>query len=158
MRMSLLPIALVVGLLAGCGGEPPSPVPAAPLADSQDAVTRIGDVTVRATVMPTAMLGELVAAKYDIPRADNQIMLMVGLRRGGEGLETSVPAKIVATASDLRGKRTTIGLRELTSESLVDYLGIVPVTLPDTLKFDLDITLDDGARTTLQFTREFPRD
>lgn len=157
MRMSLLPIALVVGLLAGCSGEPPPPVPAATLTASQDAVTRIGDVTVRATVMPTAMLGDLVAAKYDIPRADNRIMLMVGLRRGAEGLETSVPAKIVATASDLRGKRTTIELRELTNDSLVDYLGIVPVTLPDTLKFDLDITLDDGARTTLQFTREFPR-
>lgn len=158
MRMPFLAAALAAGLLAGCGGEQAPPVPAATLPASQDEVHRIGDVTVRATVMPTSMLGELVAAKYDIPRADNQVMLVIGLRRGPEASEVSVPAKIVATVSDLRGMRANVALRELTSGSLVDYLGTVTVTLPDTLKFDLDITLDDGARTTMQFTRDFKRD
>ncbi len=158
MRTSFLTAALTVGLLTGCGGQPPTPVPAAAMADSQDTVIRIGKVTVRATVMPTAMLGAVVAEQYGIKRADNQLMLLVGLRRGEGNLETSVPARIVATASDLRGNRSTIELRELSSGELKDYAGTVQVSLPDTLNFELDITLEDGARKSMQFTREFRSD
>lgn len=155
MRIPLLVVALVAGLAAGCSGQPPAPVPAATLADSQDTIVRIGDVTARATVMPTTTLGSLVAENYGIRRAENQVMLLVGLRQGEEGSEASVPARIVATASDLRGGRRTIELRELTSGELMDYVGTVQISLPDTLKFELDITLEDGARKTMQFTREF---
>lgn len=155
MRISLFSVVLGVGLLTACSGEPPAPVPAATLSGSQDTVVSIGDVTARATVMPTAMLGSLVADKYGIQRADDRVMLLVGLRRGEGSAEVSVPARIVATASDLRGGRTPVELRELTSGELMDYLGTVQVSLPDTLKFEIDITLEDGARKTMQFTREF---
>ncbi|QOY62233.1 DUF4426 domain-containing protein [Lysobacter sp. H21R4] len=155
MRTSLFFMALGVGLLSACSGEPAAPVPAATLADSQDTVVTIVDVTARATVMPTAMLGSLVAEKYGIRRADDQIMLLVGLRRGEGSAEVSVPANVVATVSDLRGGRRPIELRELSSGELMDYVGTVAVSLPDTLKFEIDITLADGARNTMQFTREF---
>lgn len=155
MRIPLFSVVLGVGLLTACGAEPAAPVPAATLAESQDTVVSIGDVTARATVMPTAMLGSLVAEKYGIRRADDQIMLLVGLRRGEGSAEVSVPARIVATASDLRGGRRPIELRELSSGELMDYVGTVQVSLPDTLKFEIDITLEDGARKTMQFTREF---
>lgn len=158
MNTHLMAIVIATGLLAGCGGGPSAPVPAATLADSQDTTVQIGDITARATVMRTSMLGTEVAGKYGIKRAENQLMLLVGLRRGDEGAEVSVPATIVATASDLRGGRSTIELRELHSGDLLDYVGTVPVTLPDTLKFELDITLDDGSRTTMQLTRDFKRD
>lgn len=157
-RGLMLATILAAGLLAGCGGEPPAPVPAVTLTDSQDATTRIGDVTARATVIPTMALGSLVAEKYSIRRADNQVMLLVGLRHGDEGAETSVPATIVATVSDLRGDRSTIKLRDLTSDDLVDYVGTVQISRPDTLKFELDITLEDGKRATMRFTRDFKPD
>ncbi|KIQ97882.1 hypothetical protein TI01_0573 [Lysobacter sp. A03] len=146
---------LGLGLLTACSAEPAAPVPAATLADSQDTVVTIGDVTARATVMPTTMLGSLVAEKYGIRRADDQVMLLVGLRRGEASAEISVPARIVATASDLRGGRRPIELRELSSGELMDYVGTVQVSLPDTLKFEIEITLEDGARKTMQFTRDF---
>lgn len=156
LSRALSAIVLAAGLLIGCGGEPAAPVPAAVIAGSQDTVVRIGDVTARATVLPTSQLGSLVAEKYAIRRADNQLMLLVGLRRGDQGAEESVPARIVATVSDLRGGRSTIDLRELHSGELLDYVGTVTVKLPDTLNFELDITLEDGARTTMKFSRDLP--
>ncbi len=154
----LLAALVATGVMAGCSGGTTAPVPAAALADSQDAIARIGDVTVRATVMPTASLGTLVAEKYGIRRADNELMLLVGLRQGDDGAEASVAATLVATASDLRGRRSTIALRELQSGELMDYVGTLPVNGPDTLTFEVDVTLQDGARTTLQFTRDVQPD
>ena len=46
-------------------------------------------------------------------------------------------------------------MRELRSGDLVDYVGTVEVSLPDTLHFDLRIVLPDGTATSLQFNREF---
>lgn len=158
MSRTLLAIALGTGLLIGCGGQPAAPAPAAVIADSQDNIARIGDVTARATVLPTSQLGSLVADKYGIRRADDELMLLVGLRLGDEGAEVSVPARIVATASDLRGGRSTIALRELRSGELLDYVGTVAVKLPDTLQFEIDITLEDGARTTMRFSRDLQPD
>ncbi|WP_222565081.1 DUF4426 domain-containing protein [Novilysobacter antarcticus] len=155
MRTPFFSMVLGMGLLSACSGEPAAPVPAATMAESQDTIVTIGDVTARATVMPTATLGSLVAEKYGIRRADDQVMLLVGLRRGEGSAEVSVPARIVATASDLRGGRRPIELRELSSGDLMDYVGTLQVSLPDTLKFEVDITLEDGARKTMQFTRDF---
>ena len=155
MRPPFFSMVLGIGLLTACSGQPAAPVPAATMAESQDTVVTIGDVTARATVMPTATLGSLVAEKYGIRRADDQVMLLVGLRRGEESAEVSVPARIVATASDLRGGRRPIELRELSSGDLMDYVGTLQLSLPDTLKFEIEITLEDGARKTMQFTRDF---
>lgn len=156
MRTTLT-LLLGAALLLGCSAEPSSPATGHPTAsaDPQETTTRIGDTTVRATVLRTALLGEMVADKYGIVRADNQVMLLVGLRRGASSEETSVPARITATATDLRGQRHTIELRELHSGDLLDYLGTVQVSLPDTLRFELDITLENGAHTTMRFNREF---
>ena len=158
LSRTLLAIALGTGLLSGCGGQPAAPVPAAVITESQDTVVRIGDATARATVLPTSQLGSLVADKYGIRRADDQLMLLVGLRRGEGSAEVSVPARIVATASDLRGGRSTIDMRELQSGELLDYVGTVAVKLPDTLQFEVDITLEDGARTTMRFSRDLQPD
>jgi hypothetical protein len=152
-----LTLLLGAALLLGCSAEPSSPPAGNPAssANQQEATARIGDTTVRATVLQTALLGELVADKYGIARADNQVMLLVGLRQGESSEETSVPARITATATDLRGQRHAIELRELHSGDLLDYLGTVQVSLPDTLRFELDITLENGAHSTMRFNREF---
>ncbi|MGV8940342.1 MAG: DUF4426 domain-containing protein [Lysobacter sp.] len=154
---SSLTLLLGAALLLGCSSEPSSPATGnpAPSSHQQETTTRIGDTTVRATVLQTAMLGELVAGKYGIVRAENQVMLLIGLRQGESSKEASVPARITATATDLRGQRHTIELRELHSGDLLDYFGTVKVSLPDTLRFELDITLESGAHSTMRFNREF---
>lgn len=151
-RILLLSSLLAIGLSA-CGGTAPPPSGAANTV--QETVSRIGDVTIRANAMPTATLGEQVATQYGITRADNTVMLLVGVRQGSDAAETALPARITATATDLRGRRHDIAMRELRSGDLLDYIGTVDVTPPDTLRFDITIVREGGASSTMQFSRDF---
>jgi hypothetical protein len=122
----------------------------------QEAVARSGDVTVRASVMPTAMLDAQIAARYGITRSDTTAMLLVSLRRGPEGQEASLPAQVLVKASDLRGRAQLVEMRELRSEGgLLDYVGTLEIDPPDTIRFDVQATRENGAVSTMQFTREF---
>lgn len=151
MRITL-PLLLAV-LLVACGGKAPSP--ATPASAQQEAVIRSGDVTIRATAMPTASLSSEIASRYGIERSDSTVMLLVGVRRGEDAQETALPATITATATNLSGQRQTMALRELRSDGLLDYVGTVEVNLPDTLRFDLVVVPEGGTSSTLQFSREF---
>lgn len=153
---SLLVVALAV---SACGREPSAMVDGPSAGSSmQEATVRAGDVTVRANVLPTTMMSEAVAAQYGIERAPGSVMLLVGVRQGPEMQETALPATITATATDLRGVRQSVALREVRSGGLVDYVGVARVSPPDTLRFDLEIRREGGATSTMQFTRDiFPR-
>lgn len=147
-------VVLTVLLLAACGAEPPartagnSPAP-------QEAISRVGDVTMRATVMQTSALGPGVASQYGISRDDNTVMLLVAVRKGADAAGTALPAQVTATVTDLRGQRQDIVLRELRAGDLLDYVGTVQTTLPETLRFDVRIVREGGAASTMQFSREF---
>ncbi|GAB3377877.1 DUF4426 domain-containing protein [Lysobacter fragariae] len=150
-------------LLAGCNGaQAPAPQPATQAtASQQEAVSRIGDVTIRASVLPTASLAAEIADQYGITRDEGTVMLLVGVRQGPDMQESALPAQITATATDLRGRRQDIVMRELrsgdasTGSALLDYVGTVEVSMPDTLRFDVVIVREGGASSTMQFTREF---
>ena len=141
-------------LLVACGAEPPtrtaenSPVP-------QQAIARVGDVTMRASVVQTSALGSGVASQYGIHRDDNTVMLLVAVRKGADAQEAALPAQVTATVTDLRGQRQTLALRELRTGDLLDYVGTVQTTLPETLRFDVKIVREGGATSSLQFSREF---
>lgn len=153
-----LPLLLAIALSACGGGAPPAASTAAPM---QEAITRSGDVTVRASVLQTSTLDEAIARRYGIERSDGRAMLLVSVRRGPDGQETSVPAQVLAKASDLRGRAQVVEMRELRSGGpdtggvLLDYVGTVELDPPDTLRFDVRVTREDGAASTLQFSREF---
>ena len=153
IRIGVLAVLLGTGLGA-CSRDTSAPAPAAPSAP-QETVSRVGDVTIRASVMQTSTLAETVAAQYGIARDDRTVMLLVAVRQGPEAEETALPARIAATATDLRGQRHEIAMRELRSGDLLDYVGTMEIALPDTLRFDLDITREGGATSTMQFNREF---
>ena len=154
IRNSLLAALCGSLLLVACGGQPPartaeqSPVP-------QEAIERVGDVTMRASVIQTADLGPDIARQYGISRDDNTVLLLVAVRKGADAAEIALPAQVTATATDLRGQRQDIAMRELRAGDLLDYVGTAQVTLPDNLRFDVRIVREGGATSTLQFTREF---
>ena len=153
MRRFVLVLS-IAAMLAGCGGKaPPAATPAMPA--QQEAISRIGDVTIRATAMPTAALTPEVASRYGIARDDRTVMLLVGVRQGPDMQETALPATITATATNLGGQRQQIAMRELRSGELLDYIGTVQSSPPDTLRFDLTIVRAGGATSTMQFNREF---
>lgn len=152
----LLPAALSMILAAGCGGgSTPAPVIGASSASIQEAVERVGDVSIRASVVPTATLDESVARNYGIERSDSTALLLVSVRKGPDGADDSIPARVEAKASNLGGQAELIDMRELRSGDLLDYVGTVSIAPPDTIRFDLRVTPKDGASSTLQFTREF---
>ena len=139
--------------LAGCDGDAPKP---ARIDDApQEAVSRIGDVTVRANVLPTLALSEAVAKQYGIAREEGRVMLLVSVRQGPEGRDTALPATIEAKVSNLQGQHRGVDMRELRTGDYVDYVGTAAVTPPDTLRFELEIVRENGARSTMTFSREF---
>ncbi|BDU17713.1 DUF4426 domain-containing protein [Lysobacter auxotrophicus] len=151
--------------LAACGGSSAPPAPPSPpsgASATQEAVSRIGDVTIRASAIPTSSLSEQVARQYGIARGDDTVMLLIGVRRGDSAQETALPAQIIATATDLRGRKHVIDMRELRSgegaAALLDYVGTVDVSPPDTLRFDVQIVREGGATSQMQFSRDvYPR-
>jgi len=166
-------IAFVASLLlalAACGDDKPTSVVPA-IAAPEEAVSRIGDVTIRATALPTTTLAPEVASQYGIVRDERTVMLLIGVRQGPEGQEVALPATITATVTNLSGQRQPIALRELRSgdpstssgqapstgsgQALLDYVGTVETSLPETLRFDVTIVRQGGATSTMQFSREF---
>lgn len=163
MRSALHAIAallLTTLAVSGCDRpSPPAPVSAAANAPQQ-AIARIGDVSIRASVVQTSTLGTAVASQYGIVRDDKTVLLLVAVRQGSEALETSIPAQVTATVTDLRGRTQPIAMRELRVEAqgadaLVDHVGTIDIDLPDTLRFDVTVTREGGATSRLQFNREF---
>jgi len=147
----LLPAMLTV--LVGCSGNPPPPRTAT--AAAQSATLHAGDLTIRASAVPTSTLAVSVADQYGIQRGDDTVLLLVALRQGPEGREESVPAQVSVTVTDLSGQRQDVPMRELLSGDLLDYVGTLDVSAPDTLRFDLRIVREGGEVSNMQFTREF---
>lgn len=138
-------------LLTGCG----APKPAKLVDGAQEAVSRSGDVTIRANVMTTATLSDAMAKRYGIERAGHRVLLMVSVRKGPEGQDTALPATVTAKVSNLHGQQRAMTMRELRSEGYVDYIGTAEVAPPDTLRFELEVVREDGARSSMQFSRDF---
>lgn len=155
----LLAASLLIGcalLLSACGDD--APKPARQIDTPQEAVSRIGDVTIRANVLRTANLNEAMARGYGIPRSEDTLLLLVAVRKGPDGQDIALPATIQASVIDLRGQRRDIAMRELRTGELVDYVGTVDVSPPDTLSFDLKIVREGGATSLMQFSRDFAKE
>jgi hypothetical protein len=153
-------LASMLWLLAACGS--PQPTVAVPAQPTQ-ATARVGDVTIRASLVPTETLDAGVATRHGIVREPGTVLLLVGVRRGEGATETSMPASVNASVTDLRGQTRPVVLRELRSdaghgESLLDYAGTFQVSPPDTLRFEIAVDWGgEGRSTTLQLQRDFGR-
>lgn len=147
----LIAAALV---LAACGGSN-APAPSDAASAQGDALVRVGDISVRASPIQTSVLAPEIARQYGIARDDNTILLLVAVRQGPEDNGQSLPAIITASATDLRGKKQAITMREVRIGELLDYIGTTETSLPETLRFDVKAVRDGKAVATLQFNREF---
>lgn len=143
-------------LLAACGARPASQEElAAQLGAARaPAEARAGDLVVRASIAPTASLGDAIAARYGVSRNPRTVLLLVGVRREDGNGETSLPAVLEAGVRDLRGARRPVELREVRSEGFIDYVGEVQVAPPDTLSFDIVADAGDAGMARLAFSRE----
>lgn len=117
------------------------------------AQTMLGDAEVMASVVPAAHMGAAVARRYAIEPARDRALVLVSVQRG----EVSVPVQVTGEARDLRGVRQTLAFDSVDLDGLVEHVAVARVSGPDTLRLDLQITAEDGARTTLRFNRDIPR-
>ncbi len=145
-------LLLAALLLAGCGSAAPPEGHAN--ATMQEASVTAGDVSIRASVVPTASLNPAVADRYGIPPGPGSVMLLVGVRQGPPMREAALPARISATATDLRGVRSRIEMREIRTGDLVDYVGTLRMRPPETLRFELQVEHAAGAPSHLAFSRD----
>lgn len=148
----VLPTLMSGVLLVGCGANPPPRTASAP---PPEAITRSGDVTIRASAVPTSALGEAVSRQYGIPSNQDTVLLLVALRRGKDANEVSVPAQVEVTVTGLSGQRQEVEMRELRSGDLLDYVGTLELSGPDTLKFDIRMVREGGQVATMKLVREF---
>lgn len=118
-------------------------------------MARAGDVTMRATAIPSSRLNPVMARRYGVEPDDDRILLVVGLRRGDATNETSVTGRVQAQASNLLGTRQKVPLREVHNDGFIDYVGEVRVSAPDTLRFEVNVRPDGAPPTTLLFHRDF---
>ncbi len=148
-------VAVLIALfLAACGSQTPSPVPAS-APTSNEIVETVGDVTIRANAMQTSALNDVVARQYGIARDDKTVLLLVAVRKGSPGAEVAVPARVSASVAGLTGGKRSVEMRELRTGDLLDYIGTVETSLPETVRFEVDVSTEDGAKTKAQFSREF---
>lgn len=143
---------LLAFVLAGCGGAAPPEGHAT--ATMEEASVTAGDVSIRASVVPTASLNPAVAGQYGIEPSGGTVMLLVGVRQGPPMRETALPARISAVATDLRGTRTRIELREIRTGELVDYVGTMRMAPPETVRFELEVEHAAGTPDRLVFSRD----
>lgn len=142
-------------LATACGGEPSIDSGAASGAQNaaMPAQTLLGDAEVMASVVPAAHMGAAVARRYAIEPARDRALVLVSVQRGA----ASVPVQITGEARDLRGVRQTLAFDAVDLDGRVEHVAVARVSGPDTLRLDLQITAEDGARTTLRFNRDIPR-
>lgn len=159
MRTRRLCVLTFAAAIAACG----DPASRADLAAHREAARlpaerQVGDVTIRASLAPTASLGAAIVQRYGVEPGRDVHLLLVGVRRGPAHDETSLPARVTARARDLRGVWRDIALHEVRSDGFIDHAGAVRVAPPDTLAFEIRVHPEGAdAPEVLRFSRDvFP--
>jgi hypothetical protein len=148
--------ALLVSVLAACGGNPDQAELAAHGAAARaPASLQVDDVEISASIAPTAALSPAIAERYGVAPGRGTQLLLVGLRQGPPHQQTSLQAQVSARARDLRGVWQHVPLREVRSEGFIDYAGTVRVAPPDTLAFEISVHREGAdAPDILRFSRD----
>lgn len=127
------------------------------MATREPAEIRNGQHVVRASIVPTMALSEAMAKPYGVQREDDNVLLLVGVRRGPADAEVAIPATLSVRVRDLRGVQRDVVMREVRSADFIDYAGSVKVHAPDTLTFAIQASADGMPATTLRFNRDLHR-
>ncbi|MDO5506222.1 MAG: DUF4426 domain-containing protein [Pseudoxanthomonas suwonensis] len=151
----LLLLAGAAGL-AGCGGTPSTADATANAARaSEPEVVRRGALSLRVQALQTAALPEPVAAAYGVGRDRNRVLLLVALRQGEDAVASSPEATITVEVRDLLGRAKPMPLSTLASGELVDHIGTVRISPPETLHFQVRALPQGGEPLELTITRDF---
>ncbi len=139
--------------LAGCSGQE-TPRPAMPVVAQPTHADLGGGLRVHFNLLPTLAMNDAVARSYGVGRERNQALLVVALRRLGDGEEHPTAGRVEASAVDLSGKRQQIALREVRTGAYTDLIGLVQAHPHDQLRIDLQVDAEAG-KGSIRFDRSF---
>jgi hypothetical protein len=156
-HLRLAAVALSLVLATACNAPSPAP-PASDTATAVatgDAVLQLDDTWVRASVVQTSLLPASVARQYGVARDPRTLLLLVVAGKGPPASATPVPVTVTARASGLTGGGQAIAMRQVRDGDAVDSVGTLRTTLPDTLRFDLQLSVEGRPPAAMSFSREF---
>jgi hypothetical protein len=147
---------LLCAAFGGCGGAQDS-LPATPVpAEAQgDALLQAGGVQVRASVVQSSALPSSVARRYGIEPSPETLLLLVVASKGADGNGASVPVHVSTKVTDLRGAVQSVPMRQYREGDAIDSIGTFRTTLPETLRFDLEVGVEGRPPVAMEFVREF---
>lgn len=119
---------------------------------------RIGDATLFHSVMPTDRLPVAVAERYRLPRSARQGMLQVTLRSGVDGSGPAVAASVSGTVRGLGGQPSKLAFVEHRDGDESLYIAVFTLSRPDTLRFELGISIGGSAPRRVVLQSEIPAD
>ena len=157
-HLRLAAVALSMLLASACNAPAPGPPPASDAATAVttgDAVLQVGDSWIRASVVQTSVLPASVARQYGVERDPRTLLLLVVAGKGPPASATPVSVTVTARASGLTGGVQSIAMRQVRDGDAVDSIGTLHTALPDTLRFDLQLSVEGQPPTALSFSREF---
>lgn len=161
-RSATIPVRLlacgVLVFLAACEQDEaasPAAVPITVPGSASQVITDVGTASVAAVAIQTSQLPAVVAAEHGIEQRDDLVMLRVSPREGVPGSISTAPAAVRATVTDLRGRTREIELEERVINGLVDHVGTVEISLPETLRFNVAVVGENGETESFDFSREF---
>jgi hypothetical protein len=143
-RGSLLLGALALSTVAYAQGEALGEVP------SQ---ARFGDYTIYYSAVRASALPESMLRKYSLPPpSEDAILLNVAVQLAG----TNVPAEIEARVTNLAEETHSVEMHPTEANAMVSYLGVVEISAPGVLTFDLEIRPRASLRPFhVEFRRSF---
>ena len=146
-------------LLASCSGDDrdasAAAVPITVPGNASQEQTDVGDASVTAVAIQTSQIPDGVASEYGIEQRDDLVMLRVSPRQGDPGGISTAPTQVRATVTDLRGQTRELELEERVVAGLVDHVGTMQISLPETLRFNITVVSQQGQTETLEVSREF---
>lgn len=146
----------ITTLVAACGGDAAlSSGSGSDTGAAGEEVTRAGDLSLRVQAIQTDRLPEPVAAAYGVRRSRNDVLVLVALRQGADAVATSPAAEVKVTVSDLLGRSRAIAMRQIVSGDLVDHVGTLRATPPETLRIQVQARPANGEPLSLAITRDF---
>lgn len=98
-----------------------------------------------------------VARAYGIQRSEHRGVLNVTvLRKGDDPMGTPVDAEVLVQATNLTGQTRPIGMRRITEQDAIYYIGEFRVTHRENITFDIRVTPAGSADTgQIRFSQEF---
>jgi hypothetical protein len=152
LRAAPLLLSVVLMSLSACSGEqaPRLATPSQGHASQAD----FGALRVYYNLLPTLAMNESVARSYGVQRSTDQALLVVAMRQRNSGQEQPIDGTVVATATDLSGRRQQILLRTVKTGAYTDHVGSVQISDHDTVRLDLQVAAA-GDTGVLRFERSF---